>query len=44
MFNVGNARVYAILKNESDILNCGKNCANGNLKRKLKKAANEDIN
>jgi hypothetical protein len=44
MFNVGTTQVYEILKKKTEILKWWENCANGKLKRQLKKTANEDVN
>jgi hypothetical protein len=44
MFNVGKAQVYEILKKKTEILKRWENCANGKIKRELKKTANEDVN
>jgi len=37
MFNVGKPQVYEILKKETEILMRWENCANGKIKRELKK-------
>jgi len=44
MFNVGKTQVYEILKKKTEILMWWENCANGKIKRELKKTANEDVN
>jgi hypothetical protein len=44
MFNVGKIQVYEILKKTTEILKRRENCANGKIKRALKKTANEDVN
>ena len=44
MFNIGKTQVYEILKKKTEILMRWENCANGKIKRELKKTANEDIN
>jgi predicted DNA-binding protein YlxM (UPF0122 family) len=44
MFNVGKTQVYEIIKKKTEILKRWENCANGKIKRELKKIANEDIN
>ena len=44
MFNVGKTQVYEILKKKTEILMRWENCANGKIKRELKKTANEDVN
>jgi hypothetical protein len=36
--------VYEILKKKTEILIRWENCANGKIKRELKKTANEDVN
>ena len=43
MFNIGNTQVYEILKKKTEILMRWENCANGKIKRELKKTANEDV-
>jgi hypothetical protein len=35
--------VYEILKKKTEILKRWENCANGKIKRELKKTANEDV-
>jgi hypothetical protein len=44
MFNTGETQVYEILKKETEMLKWWDNCANGEIKRKLKKTVNEDVN
>jgi hypothetical protein len=44
MFNVGKTKVYEILKKKTEILKRWINCANGKIKRELKKTANDDVN
>jgi len=44
MFNVCKTQVYEILKKKTKILMRWENCANGKIKRVLKKTANEDVN
>jgi hypothetical protein len=36
--------VYEILKKKTEILMWWKNCANGKIKRELKKTENDDVN
>ena len=43
MFNVGKTQVYEILKKKTEILMRWENCANGKIKRELKKTANKDV-
>ncbi|PNF15387.1 hypothetical protein B7P43_G01016 [Cryptotermes secundus] len=44
MFNVGKTQVYEILKKKTEILKQWETCANGKIKRELKKTAKEDVN
>jgi predicted DNA-binding protein YlxM (UPF0122 family) len=44
MFKVGETQVYEILKKKTVILKQWENCADGKIKRELKKTANENIN
>jgi predicted DNA-binding protein YlxM (UPF0122 family) len=44
MFDVSKAQVYEILKKKTEILMWWENCANGKIKRELKKTANKDVN
>jgi len=44
MFSVGKTQVYEILKKKTEILMQCENCANGKIKRQLKKTENEDVN
>jgi hypothetical protein len=44
MFNVGKTQVCEILKEKTETLMWRENCANGKIKRELKKTANEDVN
>ena len=44
MFNIGKSQVHEILKKETEILMWWENCANGKIKRELKKTANEYVN
>jgi predicted DNA-binding protein YlxM (UPF0122 family) len=44
MFNVGKTQVYEIIKKKTEILMHWENCANGKLKRELKKIEYNDIN
>jgi len=44
MFNVGKTQVYEIPKKKTEILMRWENCANGKIKRELKKTTNEDVN
>jgi hypothetical protein len=44
MFNVGETKVYEILKKKTEILKRWQNCANGKMKRELMKTANKEVN